>query len=102
MKDALSRLLYVIHWIVYILFVGSWIIILVWGLNELSPGPNDRGFDRVVISLWIALTSYEQNFWFPLITYILPIAMIFVDWIINGKIIFIPWNRKWPPPNTSD
>ena len=54
MKDALSRIFYLIHWIVFILFVFAWVSILAFLLDKLFIDPYDNGF------IWIVWTLKEN------------------------------------------
>mgnify|MGYP003681679741 CR=1 FL=1 len=84
----LGRLFSGLHWILFSIFLSFWLVVI---STELSYGSS-----ATLKSFPTSIIGEEGSFMFGvtgLMTWI-PMVFLFIDYVINGKLILFPWQRN--------
>ena len=84
MNTGLHRLLLITHWLVFMLFVG------VWGIGIVGMFIGNRSVDEIfgILLVW------NGPLLPPLVAWVFPLVIIGIQWIVNGRLMLFPWDRK--------
>jgi hypothetical protein len=84
----LGRLFFVIHWILFFAFLGSWglfLVAIIDGGTDKAVRDLDNMFDGGLGLRGILISGTMT--WIP------PV-FLFIDYVVNGDWTLYPWNRK--------
>ena len=86
----LGRLFFGIHWILFIIFIASWLVVILFILNgdmELNK------FALVYMENILFVRGPSSGIHSGLASWI-PVLFLFIDYVVNGKWTWFPWKRN--------
>ena len=106
----LNRLLMAVHWLFLIIIIILWLLTLVFHVDYgIEQGKFQYSFmlDFLTFTIpeiieihydksGIMIKPYFYLLWFSLSSLMtwFPILLIYINWLINGKWVWFPWQRR--------
>ena len=88
----LGRLIFGIHWVLFVIFLGLWILCI----SALAYNFETNNTEDILFEFLDALFYKKDALGFisvGLMTWI-PVLFLFIDYVINGKWTWFPWQRN--------
>tara|TARA_R110002012_G_scaffold159321_2_gene320984 strand:+ start:415 stop:684 length:270 start_codon:yes stop_codon:yes gene_type:complete len=86
----LGRLFFGIHWVLFVIFVGSWLVVI---LLLLVGDMEQSTFASVYMENILFVRGLSSGIHSGLASWI-PVLFLFIDYVVNGKWTWFPWQRN--------
>ena len=86
----LGRLFFGIHWVLFVIFVGSWLVVI---LLLLVGDMEQSTFASFYMENVLFVRGPSSGIHSGLTSWI-PVLFLFIDYVINGKWTWFPWQRN--------
>jgi len=90
----LGRLLYGIHWVLFLWFVGMWGLIILELVIEGNTKPREVIEPLEVIERGLGFRRGLDDFLYASSLTWIPPLFLFIDYVVNGKWTWFPWERN--------
>jgi len=88
----LNRLFFGIHWVLFVIFLGFWILAILLYADNFETGNTKK-----ILKEFFEILFYQEDtnsfIIVGLMTWI-PIVLLFIDYVITGKWTWFPWKRN--------